>query len=92
MTDVREAAAQFPVTVRFFAAARDAAGVDEEEIRLPARATLADLTDALTVRDGQLGQVLQKCSYLRDGFAVRDLHVELRSGQTIDILPPFAGG
>ncbi len=80
------------MTVRFFAAARDAAGADEEDIRLPAGSSLADLTAALTVRDGQLGQVLQKCSYLRDGFAVRDLHDELRSGQMIDVLPPFAGG
>ena len=80
------------VTVRYFAAARDAAGVDEEDMALPPGTTLADLTDALTQRDGQLGRVLQKCSYLRDGFAVRDLHVELESGQTIDILPPFAGG
>ncbi len=80
------------MTVRYFAAARDAAGLDEEDMALPTGATLADLTDLLTRRDGQLGRVLQKCSYLRDGLAVRDLHVELESGQTVDILPPFAGG
>jgi len=80
------------VTVRYFAAARDAAGLDEEDMALPAGATLADLTDVLMRRNGQLGRVLQKCSYLQNGFAVRDLHVELESGQTIDILPPFAGG
>ena len=92
VTDVQHAASDIPVTVRFFAAARDAAGVDETEIRLPEGATLADLTAVLAVREGPLGQVLRKCSYLRDGFAVRDPAIELRSGQTIDVLPPFAGG
>lgn len=80
------------VTVRFFAAARDAAGTDEEDIRIPTGTTLADLTVALAARDGQLGRVLQKCSYLCDGVAVRNLHVDLESRQTIDVLPPFAGG
>ena len=79
------------VTVRYFAAARAAAGA-EEELAMPAGATIAELTENLTVRNGQLGQVLQKCSYLCDGVAVRNLHVALRSGQIIDVLPPFAGG
>ena len=80
------------VTVRYFAAARAAAGADEEELAMPAGATIAELTENLTGRNGQLGQVLQKCSYLCDGVAVRNLHVALRSGQIIDVLPPFAGG
>lgn len=80
------------VTVRYFAAARAAAGVETENLTLPAGATVGSLTDWLTVRNGQLGQVLQKCSYLCDGLAVRNTHVELGSNQTIDVLPPFAGG
>jgi hypothetical protein len=36
--------------------------------------------------------VLQKCSYLCDGVAVRDRSASLRPHQTLDVLPPFAGG
>ena len=36
--------------------------------------------------------VLQKCSYLCDGVAVRDRAIVLRAHQNIDVLPPFAGG
>ena len=39
-----------------------------------------------------LATVLSRCSYLCDGIAVRDETTALRSGDTIDVLPPFAGG
>jgi molybdopterin converting factor small subunit len=35
---------------------------------------------------------LERCSYLCDGIAVRDETTPLRTGDTIDVLPPFAGG
>ena len=81
-----------PVTVRYFAAARAAAGVDEENLMVPTGTTVAALRQLLAVRNGQLGQVLQKCSFLCDGVAVRNQHVELAPAQIIDALPPFAGG
>jgi len=40
----------------------------------------------------RLATVLSRCSYLCDGIAVRDETKTLRSGDTIDVLPPFAGG
>lgn len=80
------------ITVRFFAAARAAAGVESETIDLPAGATVDDLVRNLKARGGALASVLARCSYLRDGVAVRDLAVELADTQTIDVLPPFAGG
>ena len=80
------------VTVRYFAAARAAAGADEEQVDLLAGATVADLVQILAGRDAGLAKILARCSYLRDAIAVRGLDTELENGQTIDVLPPFAGG
>jgi sulfur-carrier protein len=80
------------VTVRFFAAAQAAAGGESETVRLEPGATVAELINGLAVRDGRLATVLSRCSYLCDGIAVRDETTPLRSGNTIDVLPPFAGG
>ena len=80
------------MTVRFFAAARAAAGAEEEIVVLPVGSTVAGLTDVLAARGAELARVLQRCSYLCDGTAVRDSGAVLREGQTIDVLPPFAGG
>ncbi|MCB0950647.1 MAG: MoaD/ThiS family protein [Mycobacterium sp.] len=81
------------LTVRFFAAARAAAGTETQTIDLPAGATLADLLDKLVETRGTgLATVLARCSYLCDGIAVRDREMTLVDAQTIDVLPPFAGG
>jgi molybdopterin synthase sulfur carrier subunit len=80
------------VTVRYFAAARAAAGEDLETVTLPPGTTMAELVENLAVRGKHLAKVLSRCSYLRDGIAVRDETIALRSGDTIDVLPPFAGG
>lgn len=80
------------VTVRYFAAARAAAGMDAEVRTLPAGARVADLLTELSAGNPELDRVLQQCSYLCDGTAVRDVAAVLESGQTLDVLPPFAGG
>ncbi|PND55869.1 molybdopterin synthase sulfur carrier subunit [Mycobacterium sp. ENV421] len=80
------------VTVRFFAAARAAAGTESDLLSVPAGATVADVVDELACRNAELARVLQRCSYLRDGIAVRNKATALQSGQTLDVLPPFAGG
>lgn len=80
------------VNVRYFAAARAAAGHDEETIRLRAGTTLAELVAGLSERDENLAKVLKRCSFLCDGIAARDHSVALRDTQTVDVLPPFAGG
>jgi molybdopterin converting factor small subunit len=80
------------VTVRYFAAARAAAGAESESVILRPGTTVADLVKRLAVRGTRLATVLSRCSYLRDGIAVRDETKALRSGDTIDVLPPFAGG
>jgi sulfur-carrier protein len=81
-----------PVTIRYFAAARAAAGVDAETVILRPGTTVAALVERLAVAGTRLATVLSRCSYLCDGIAVRDEATVLRSGDTIDVLPPFAGG
>ena len=84
------------VLVRYWAAAKAAAGRPEEE--LPAVATLAELLDALRERYGagsQLDVVLGRCSYLVDEVSPgtrNPAEVVLAPGAVVDVLPPFAGG
>ena len=83
------------VTVRYFAAARAAAGADSQTVALRSGTTVAELVKSLAARGEHLANVLNRCSYLRDGIAVHKETIEttaLRSGDTIDVLPPFAGG
>ena len=81
-----------PITVRYFAAARAAAGAESESAIVRPGTTVAELVERLAVPGTRLATVLSRCSYLCDGIAVRDETKALRSGDTIDVLPPFAGG
>ena len=76
-------------TVRYFAAARAAAGVTSEHI--PA-ASVKELLDEAQVRHPALARILPACSYLVDGLASRDATTMLSDASTVDVLPPFAGG
>lgn len=76
--------------VRYFAAARAAAGTPTEE--QPA-ATVEELLASLVARHGEaLARVLRRSSYLIDGLACHDLRTRLAPEATVDVLPPFAGG
>jgi molybdopterin converting factor small subunit len=78
------------VTVRYFAGARAAAGVETEARDA---GTLADLVDQIVGEHGErLGRVLTACSFLVDGTQTRDRSVPLAPGSVVDVLPPFAGG
>ena len=80
-------------TIRYWAAARSAAGTAEEPYEA---VTLAQALDAARLRHpGELVRVLQRCSFLVDGDPVgtRDHEtVRLAEGGTVEVLPPFAGG
>lgn len=80
------------VTVRYFAAAEAAAGVEAETLVVRPDTTVGELVERLAARGSSLATVLSRCSYLCDGVAVRDETTTLRSGDTIDVLPPFSGG
>ena len=80
-------------TLRFWAAAKAAAGVAEEPYDAD---TLAQALDAARARHAdRFAVVLERCSFLVDGAPVggRDHSlVELNEGGTVEVLPPFAGG
>lgn len=81
-----------PVTVRLFAAAQAAMGTDNLILTLPPGSTIGDAVRELCGQSDKIRLVLQKCSYLCDGVAVRDQATVLRTDQILDVLPPFAGG
>lgn len=85
------------VTVRYWAGARDAAGVAEERVSVDG--TVADLLDRLVARHPGLAGVVPVCSVLVDGLAARpdtDMRAALADAAPaaviVEILPPFAGG
>ena len=79
------------VTVRYFAAAAEAAGCEEEQLTLPSEATLGDLKSILVTRYGDLmGRVVESGSFLIDGVVRRNETHPV--GERVDNLPPFAGG
>ena len=82
------------VTMRYWAAAKDAAGVAEQ--RLTADTLAAALAQAgQTPGAERLPAVLARSSFLIDGDPVGRRAAEsvpLRDGNVIEVLPPFAGG
>jgi sulfur-carrier protein len=80
------------ITVRYFAGARAATGVDEEQLPAPRSWPLEELAEHLAERHGPaLGRVLAAASFLVDETAgSRDRVVP--AGSVVDVLPPFAGG
>lgn len=79
------------VTVRYWAAAKHAAGVAEEKLDA---ATLAEaLAEAVARRpaDTEFRAVLARSAFLVDGEQAAEA-VVLAEGAVIEVLPPFAGG
>ncbi len=82
--------------VRYWAGARAAAGVAEESF--PAPTTLADLLDEVVSRHldrPRLKDVVSVCSVLVGDLPVGTSDpatVVLHPGDTVELLPPFAGG
>ena len=87
-----ETAGSVHITVRYFGAALAAAGADAEQLAIRSGASVDELVDGLAHRSTKLARVLLRCSFLCDGVAVRDRAQLLRTGNTVDVLPPFAGG
>jgi len=83
------------VTVHYWASARSAAGIAEE--RVPA-GNLADLLDEISRRHrdrDRFDDVISTCSILIGETPVgarEPSDVRLQAGDTVEFLPPFAGG
>jgi len=84
------------IRVRYWAAARAAAGVGEDEVTVPGPVSLADLRAEVVDRHGsRLGDVVAVCSVLVGDRPVSSgdpAQVVVRPGETVEFLPPFAGG
>ena len=80
------------VTVRLFAAVRDAAGSGEVEVEAT---TVAGLLAELAERHGpRMAQRLASATVFVDEVAVAadDTEVDLREAREVVVVPPFAGG
>ena len=77
------------VLIRFYAAAKDAAGKDEIQV-LPG--SLEEILLAISKENSRLTHVLIRCSFLIDGALCQNQSTVLLAGSTLDVLPPFAGG
>ena len=77
------------VTVRYWAGARAAAGVDEEW--LAGVTTVDDLRARLLDARPALASVLPVCSLLVGGRASTGEDL-VPAGSVVEVLPPFAGG
>ena len=77
------------VTVRYWAAAKVAAGTGQEQLEA---ATLDELVQRAGALHGPgLSAVLSRCAFLVDGVRARGPD-PLVCGSTVEALPPFAGG
>lgn len=79
------------VTVLYFATLRDLAGAKQEQLTLPAAATVADLKAALAQRSQRLAQAMGSVliSVNRE-FAFPE--EQLNEGDEIGVFPPVSGG
>jgi molybdopterin converting factor small subunit len=85
------------ITVRYWASARAAAGVETDDLPVTGALTLTDVVRrAASLHPGtRLPGVLEACSVLVGDQPVKSRDPEdvmVRPGQTVEFLPPFAGG
>ena len=82
------------VTVRYWAAARAAAGVDAEALDEAVDGplgTVGEVVAAALARHPDLVTVVRVATFLVDGTAARRSD-PVAAGNLVEVLPPFAGG
>lgn len=85
-------------TVRYWASARSAAGRDSDQVAVGADTTLADVLAEVTrlhADSPKFADVVGCCSVLVGDRPVAGLEpadVPVRAGDSVELLPPFAGG
>lgn len=90
------------ITLRYWASARAATGTDQELVPVAGPVPLASLiagsiarNGAATGREARIAEVLGCCSVLLGDRQVANQDAEavlVQVGQTVEFLPPFAGG
>jgi len=77
-------------TIRFFAGAAEAAATEGDTV---AASTIGELRARLVERYGpDFARVLGLCSLLVNGARATDDAARLTETDSVDVLPPFAGG
>ena len=83
------------VTIRYWAAAKEAAGIAEESVDADTLRDALDTAIAARGADNRLASVITRSSFLVNadpvGRAAKE-SIMLDEGDVIEILPPFAGG
>ncbi len=83
------------VTIRYWAAAKEAAGIAEESVNADTLRDALDTAIAARGADSRLASVITRSSFLVNadpvGRAAKE-SIMLDEGDVIEILPPFAGG
>jgi molybdopterin synthase sulfur carrier subunit len=83
------------VTIRYWAAAKEAAGVPEETVQAVTLGDALNTAVANRKQDDRLATVLLRSSFLVNATPVGRSAVQstmLDEGAVIEVLPPFAGG
>jgi sulfur-carrier protein len=83
------------VTIQYWAAAKEAAGMATEAVEAQTLAEALDVIMARRGQDGRLRSILARSSFLVDGVpAGRRVPADLvlPEAARIEVLPPFAGG
>ncbi|GAB7002789.1 MoaD/ThiS family protein [Nocardioides sp. AN3] len=85
------------IRIRYWAAAKAAAGVAQDDLEVESALPLSEVVRrAVELHpDSRLSDVLQVCSALVDDRPVKRLDpatVLVAPGQSVEFLPPFAGG
>lgn len=95
-TDETHATPPGRVTVRYWASARAAAGVVSDSLEVTGAVTLAAVVREVVARHpGRLAGVLEVCSVLvgeRPVGTADPEDVRVEPGDSVEFLPPFAGG
>lgn len=77
------------VTILYFGQVAELLSRTEDSIELPAAATARAVRQALTLRNPELGKLTFRISVNRQ---LAQEETEVRNGDEIALLPPFAGG
>ena len=86
------------VTVRYWAAARAAAGVEQDNLEVDGVTTLDQVLERVRLRHvdrARFEDVVTVCSVLIGDRPVGTMNpaaVVVQPGDTVELLPPFAGG
>ena len=79
------------VTVRYFAAHKEAVGVAKETVELPPGTTVKELVDELMLRHPGLEALCRDTVVsLNKGLGPED--IQLRDGDDVALFPPISGG